>query len=139
MVGSVGIRPDARLAELAGLAIGPHGGISVDERNRTSDPDIYAVGDAVEKQDWVGGAPTLIALANVANRQGRRVADDIGGLMPSPDPLARHRDRQGLRADGGGDRVERETAPGPRDDRTGRCTRTRCTTPATTRGPSRWP
>jgi len=84
VVGSVGIRPDARLAELAGLAIGPHGGISVDERNRTSDPDIYAVGDAVEKQDWVGGAPTLIALANVANRQGRRVADDIGGLMPRP-------------------------------------------------------
>ena len=86
VVGSVGIRPDVRLAEMAGLTIGTHGGIAVDEVNRTSDPDIYAVGDAVEKEDWVGGGHSLIALANVANRQGRRVADHICGLPTAGAP-----------------------------------------------------
>ena len=80
VVGSIGVRPDARLAEMAGLALGPSGGIAVDELNLTSEPDIYAVGDAVEKEDWVGGGTSLIALANIANRQGRRVADHICGL-----------------------------------------------------------
>jgi NADPH-dependent 2,4-dienoyl-CoA reductase/sulfur reductase-like enzyme/rhodanese-related sulfurtransferase len=80
VIGSIGVRPDVRLAEMAGLALGPNGGIAVDEANRTSDHDIYAVGDAVEKSDWVGGGTSLIALANVANRQGRRVADHICGL-----------------------------------------------------------
>jgi len=80
VVGSIGVRPDVRLAEMAGLALSSHGGIAVDEVNRTSDNDIYAVGDAVEKPDWVGGGHSLIALANVANRQGRRVADHICGL-----------------------------------------------------------
>ena len=59
--------------------IGPRGGIAVDAMNRTSDPDIYAVGDAVEKDDRIGGGTSLIALANIANRQGRRVADHIVG------------------------------------------------------------
>ncbi len=80
VVGSIGVRPDVRLAQLAGLTLGPNGGIAVDEANRTSDPDIYAVGDAVEKADRVGGGHSLVALANVANRQGRRVADHICGL-----------------------------------------------------------
>jgi NADPH-dependent 2,4-dienoyl-CoA reductase/sulfur reductase-like enzyme/rhodanese-related sulfurtransferase len=80
VIGSVGVRPDVRLAEMAGLALGPSGGISVDQAGRTSDPDIYAVGDAVEKEDSVGGGTSLITLANVANRQGRRAADDICGL-----------------------------------------------------------
>jgi NADPH-dependent 2,4-dienoyl-CoA reductase/sulfur reductase-like enzyme/rhodanese-related sulfurtransferase len=80
VVGSIGVRPDVRLAEMAGLTLSAHGGIAVDEVNRTSDVDIYAVGDAVEKPDWVGGGISLIALANVANRQGRRVADHICGL-----------------------------------------------------------
>jgi len=80
VVGSIGVRPDVRLAEMAGLALSSQGGIAVDETNRTSDKDIYAVGDAVEKPDWVGGGNSLIALANVANRQGRRVADHICGL-----------------------------------------------------------
>ena len=80
VVGSVGVRPDVRLAELAGLAVGANGGIVVDDVNRTSAPDVYAVGDAVEKDDWVGGGRSLIALANIANRQGRRVADHICGL-----------------------------------------------------------
>ena len=86
VVASVGVRPDVRLAEMAGLALSAHGGIAVDEVNRTSDPDVYAVGDAVEKEDWVGGGRSLIALANVANRQGRRVADHICGLPGRPAP-----------------------------------------------------
>ena len=52
----------------------------MDGNGRTSAPDIYAVGDAVEKRDPVGGGSSLVALANIANRQGRRVADDICGL-----------------------------------------------------------
>ncbi len=77
VIASIGVRPDLRLAETAGLTIGPLGGIAVDEANVTSNADIYAVGDAVEKDDSVGGGTSLIALANIANRQGRRVADHI--------------------------------------------------------------
>jgi NADPH-dependent 2,4-dienoyl-CoA reductase/sulfur reductase-like enzyme/rhodanese-related sulfurtransferase len=79
VVGAIGVRPDVRLAELAGLDLGPNGGIAVNEANQTNDPDVYAVGDAVEKSDAVSHATSLIALANVANRQGRRVADHIAG------------------------------------------------------------
>ena len=79
VVGAIGVRPDVRLAELAGLELGPSGGIAVNEANQTNDPDIYAVGDAVEKPDAISHATSLIALANVANRQGRRVADHIAG------------------------------------------------------------
>ena len=80
VVAAIGVRPDVRLAEMAGLALGPHGGIAVDDDGATSEPDVYAVGDAVEKLDAVGGGSSLIALANIANRQGRRVADRIAGL-----------------------------------------------------------
>jgi NADPH-dependent 2,4-dienoyl-CoA reductase/sulfur reductase-like enzyme/rhodanese-related sulfurtransferase len=80
VIGAIGVRPDTRLAEIAGLALSEHGAIAVDERCRTSDPDIYAVGDAVEKRDLIAPTASLVALANVANRQGRRVADDICGL-----------------------------------------------------------
>ena len=59
VVGSIGVRPDVRLAEMADLVLSSHGGIAVDEVNRTSDHDIYAVGDAVEKEDWVGGGHSL--------------------------------------------------------------------------------
>ena len=86
VIGSIGVRPDIRLAEMAGLAVGPRGGIAVDDAGRTSHPDVYAVGDAVEKVDSVGGGPSRIALANVANRQGRRVADHIAGLDARPAP-----------------------------------------------------
>jgi NADPH-dependent 2,4-dienoyl-CoA reductase/sulfur reductase-like enzyme/rhodanese-related sulfurtransferase len=79
VLGAIGVRPDVRLAELAGLELGPSGGIAVNEANQTSDPDVYAVGDAVEKPDAISHATSLIALANVANRQGRRVADHIAG------------------------------------------------------------
>src|SRR5665213_2766369 len=51
VVGAIGVRPDAQLAEVAGLNLGPSGGIAVNEANQTHDPDVYAVGDAVEKSD----------------------------------------------------------------------------------------
>jgi len=86
VIGSIGVRPDTRLAEMASLAIGPNRGIAVAESGQTSHPDIYAVGDAVEKVDMVGGGSSLVALANVANRQGRRVADHIAGLDVRPAP-----------------------------------------------------
>lgn len=77
VVGAIGVRPDVHLARDAGLAIGDGGGIVVDDVMATSDPHIYAVGDAVEKRDAISHATSLIALANVANRQGRRVADHL--------------------------------------------------------------
>ncbi len=84
VVAAIGVRPDVRLAQMAGLALGPQGGIVVDADGRTSAADVYAVGDAVEKADSVGGGSSLIALANIANRQGRRVADAICGLPVRP-------------------------------------------------------
>ncbi|MGD0944216.1 MAG: FAD-dependent oxidoreductase [Acidimicrobiales bacterium] len=84
VVGAVGVRPDVRLAQLAGLELGPNGAIAVNEANQTNDPDIYAVGDAVEKTDAISHSTSLIALANVANRQGRRVADHIAGRPSHP-------------------------------------------------------
>ena len=84
VVGAIGVRPDVGLAQAAGLELGPRGGITVGEANQTNDPDIYAVGDAVEKDDAISHATSLIALANVANRQGRRVADHIAGRHSHP-------------------------------------------------------
>lgn len=79
VVAAIGVRPERALAEEAGLEIGPHGGILVDEQLRTSDPAIFAVGDAVEKRDALDGSSVLVPLANTANRQGRVVADVIAG------------------------------------------------------------
>ncbi|MDP2013375.1 MAG: FAD-dependent oxidoreductase, partial [Actinomycetota bacterium] len=76
---AIGVRPDTALASAAGLEVGPRGGIVVDAFNRTSDPSIYAVGDAVEKTDALDGEAVLVPLANIANRQGRMVADHIMG------------------------------------------------------------
>lgn len=75
----IGVRPETKLAKEAGLELGQRGGIRVDEGMRTSDPHIYAVGDAVEVRDWVTGEYTLIPLAGPANRQGRIAADNIVG------------------------------------------------------------
>jgi NADPH-dependent 2,4-dienoyl-CoA reductase/sulfur reductase-like enzyme/rhodanese-related sulfurtransferase len=77
---AIGVRPETSLAKAAGLEIGERGGIRVDEQMRTSDPDIHAVGDAVEVRDRVTGGWTLLALAGPANRQGRIAADAICGL-----------------------------------------------------------
>jgi NADPH-dependent 2,4-dienoyl-CoA reductase/sulfur reductase-like enzyme/rhodanese-related sulfurtransferase len=76
---SLGVRPDTALAKLAGLELGERGGIRVDEHMRTSDPDIFAVGDVVEVKDYVTGEWGLVALAGPANRQGRIAADVIAG------------------------------------------------------------
>jgi NADPH-dependent 2,4-dienoyl-CoA reductase/sulfur reductase-like enzyme/rhodanese-related sulfurtransferase len=76
---ALGVRPDTALARAAGLAIGERGGIRVDEQMRTSNPDIFAVGDAIEVKDFVTGQWSLVALAGPANRQGRIAADVIAG------------------------------------------------------------
>jgi len=76
---SVGIRPENTLAIKADLKIGSTGGIQVDDTMRTSDPNIYAVGDAVEVRDIVTGFPTLTALAGPANKQARIAADNALG------------------------------------------------------------
>jgi NADPH-dependent 2,4-dienoyl-CoA reductase/sulfur reductase-like enzyme/rhodanese-related sulfurtransferase len=76
---AIGVRPENRLAREAGLAIGPSGGIKVDEGMRTSDPDIFAVGDAVEVKDLATGAYGTVALAGPANKQGRIAADNAMG------------------------------------------------------------
>jgi len=76
---AIGVRPDTTLARTAGLEIGERGGIRVDEHMRTSDPDIFAVGDAIEVKDFVTGQWSLVALAGPANRQGRIAADVIAG------------------------------------------------------------
>lgn len=75
----VGVRPENRLAVEAGLETGPRGGIRVDDRLRTSDPDVFAVGDATETSDVVTGQRTQVPLAGPANRQGRIAADNACG------------------------------------------------------------
>ncbi len=79
VVMAIGVRPEVSLAKSAGLEIGERGGVKVDEFNRTSDPHIYAVGDAVEKIDALDGNAALVPLANIANRHGRVIADHIAG------------------------------------------------------------
>lgn len=76
---AVGVRPDVALVRAAGLRLGERGGIAVDHHMRTSDPHIYAVGDAVEVADLVTHAPVLIPLAGPASRQGRIAADNVFG------------------------------------------------------------
>jgi len=77
---AIGVRPEIGLAKAAGLEIGTRNGIKVDGFNRTSNHDIYAIGDAAEKTDALDGNATLVPLANLANRHGRVVADHICGL-----------------------------------------------------------
>ena len=76
---ALGVVPESGLARAAGLALGQRESIAVDAHMRTSDPDIYAVGDAVEVRHAVTGRPALIALAGPANKQGRIAADNICG------------------------------------------------------------
>jgi NADPH-dependent 2,4-dienoyl-CoA reductase/sulfur reductase-like enzyme/rhodanese-related sulfurtransferase len=76
---ALGVRPEIKIAEAAGLEIGQHGGIRVDKHMRTSDEKIWAVGDAVEVKDVVTGQWGVIPLAGPANRQGRIAADVIMG------------------------------------------------------------
>jgi NADPH-dependent 2,4-dienoyl-CoA reductase/sulfur reductase-like enzyme/rhodanese-related sulfurtransferase len=76
---AIGVRPETVLAKEAGLEIGPRGGIVVDAQMRTSDPNIWAVGDVVEVQDVLTGQETVLPLAGAANRQGRVAAESIAG------------------------------------------------------------
>lgn len=76
---AIGVRPETALAKMAGIEIGERGGMRVDENMRTSNPDIFAVGDAVEIKDFITGEWSLIPLAGPANRQGRIAADVIAG------------------------------------------------------------
>ncbi len=76
---SVGVRPENSLAVDAGLEIGPRGGIKVNKNMQTADPDIYAVGDAVETYEFITKEPTQVPLAGPANRQGRLAAEHIFG------------------------------------------------------------
>ncbi|WP_102504947.1 FAD-dependent oxidoreductase [Salinivibrio kushneri] len=79
LIMAVGVKPEVTLAQQAGLAIGEKGGIVVNSTMQTQDPDIYAVGDAVEEIDFVTHQPTLVPLAGPANRQGRMAADNMLG------------------------------------------------------------
>lgn len=79
LIMAIGVRPETTLAKEAGLAIGELGGIKTNTQMQTSDPAIYAVGDAIEEQDFVTGAATIVPLAGPANRQGRMAADNMLG------------------------------------------------------------
>ena len=85
----VGVRPENKLAVDAGLEVAPRGGIKVNDRLQTSDPDIYAVGDTIEVRDVVTHEQTQVPLAGPANRQGRIAADNVFGRD------ARYRGTQG--------------------------------------------
>ena len=79
VITAIGVKPNSHLAAECGLACGARGHISVDGHLRTSDPDIYAAGDAVEVRDPILGGITAIPLAGPANKQGRIAADNIAG------------------------------------------------------------
>ncbi|WP_237153068.1 FAD-dependent oxidoreductase [Oryzibacter oryziterrae] len=85
---AIGVRPETTLARGAGLDLGPTGGIKVNAFLATSDPDIYAVGDAIEIVQTISGRPALIPLAGPANRQGRTAADNM--LAASDDQRKRY-------------------------------------------------
>ncbi|MGC9459375.1 NAD(P)/FAD-dependent oxidoreductase, partial [Vibrio genomosp. F10] len=79
LIMAIGVRPETTLASQAGLKIGDLGGIWTTPTMQTSDPSIYAVGDAIEEQDFVTGSQTMVPLAGPANRQGRMAADNMLG------------------------------------------------------------
>ncbi len=87
----VGVRPENKLAVDAGLEVGPRGGIRVNDYLQTSDPDIYAVGDAIEVKDFVTGEPAQVPLAGPANRQGASRPTMFSGV---PCGSAERRERQ---------------------------------------------
>ncbi|OSP08874.1 FAD-dependent oxidoreductase [Microbacterium sp. LEMMJ01] len=86
LVDASGVVPEVGLARAAGIRLGETGGIAVDEACRTSAPDVFAVGDGVEKTDLIGGGAALVTMAGLANRHGRMVADVIAGREESVRP-----------------------------------------------------
>lgn len=87
VVAAVGVRPASELARNAGLEVTDNGGIVVDSQLRTSDPHIFALGDAATKADFHTGEATLVPLAQTANRHGRIVADAITGRDTASMPV----------------------------------------------------
>ncbi len=83
LIMAIGVRPETTLAKNAGLKIGELGGIWTTPNLQTSDPAIYAVGDAIEETDFVTGEQTMVPLAGPANRQGRMAADNMMGRSES--------------------------------------------------------
>ncbi|WP_063652508.1 FAD-dependent oxidoreductase [Aliivibrio fischeri] len=83
LIMAIGVKPETKLANEAGLQLGELGGIYTNEQLQTSDPFIYAVGDAIEEKDFVTGNQTLVPLAGPANRQGRMAADNMFGRNES--------------------------------------------------------
>jgi NADPH-dependent 2,4-dienoyl-CoA reductase/sulfur reductase-like enzyme/peroxiredoxin family protein/rhodanese-related sulfurtransferase/TusA-related sulfurtransferase len=77
---SIGVRPNSGLAKECGLKTNERGGIVVDKTMKTSDDKIYAVGDAVEVEEFVNGGKTMVPLAGPANKQGRIAANNIAGI-----------------------------------------------------------
>ena len=77
---AIGVRPNSQLAKEAELQVNERGGIIVNEHMQTNDPDIYAVGDVVEVQDFVPKISTMVPLADPANKQGRIVSDNLAGI-----------------------------------------------------------
>ncbi|MDK2972543.1 MAG: hypothetical protein PWP23_2298 [Candidatus Sumerlaeota bacterium] len=106
---AIGVKPLTDLAREAGLALNARGAIKVDEHMRTSDPDVYAIGDAVETINVVTGKPGLLPLAGPANRQGRLVADHLAGRAD-----ARFRGVQGTSVVGVFDLTLAQTGPSER-------------------------
>lgn len=86
VIDASGVVPETALAEGAGIRLGETGGIAVDSMCRTSAPDVFAVGDGVEKLELVGGDTALITMAGLANRHGRMVADLIAGRTETVRP-----------------------------------------------------
>ncbi len=77
---AIGVRPNSELAKESGLEINQRGGIVVDNTMKTSDDDIYAVGDVIEVEDYINGGKTMVPLAGPANKQGRIAANNIAGI-----------------------------------------------------------
>ena len=107
VVGAIGVRPDVRLAEAAGLELGPSGGIAVTDTNQTNDPDIYAVGDAVEKSDAISHAKSLIALGERCESSGSKGGGPHRRSTVTLGRVDGDGDRQGLRSGCRDGRVER--------------------------------
>lgn len=80
IIQAIGVQPETQLAKDAGLELGVRGTIKVNEKLQTSDPSIYAVGDAIEVKDYINGMAGFVPLAGPANRQGRIVADVINDM-----------------------------------------------------------
>ncbi|QRV02046.1 FAD-dependent oxidoreductase [Arcanobacterium phocisimile] len=87
IIAALGVQPASDLAQQAGLELNEHGGIVVNSRQQTSDPAIFALGDAAQKTDAISGTATMVPLAQTANRHGRLVADIITGRNTEAQPV----------------------------------------------------